>query len=37
MSNALLIQRNVLVPMRDGVMLAVDIVRPGVGTEARRS
>ena len=31
MSNALLTQRNVLVPMRDGVMLAVDIVRPGGG------
>jgi len=31
MSNTLLTERNVLVPMRDGVALAVDIVRPGGG------
>lgn len=31
MSNTLLTERNVLVPMRDGVSLAVDIVRPAGG------
>lgn len=31
MSNALISERNVLVPMRDGVSLAVDIVRPPTG------
>jgi predicted acyl esterase len=31
MSNSLVTERNVLVPMRDGVPLAVDIVRPATG------
>ena len=31
MSNTLVTERNVLVPMRDGVSLAVDIVRPAGG------
>ena len=31
MSNTLVTERNVLVPMRDGVELAIDVVRPGGG------
>lgn len=31
MSNTLMTERNLLVPMRDGVELAIDVVRPGGG------